>query len=121
MTGRQVDVGGSQTSIQQVYAQGVAVTKDVIAGVRLGRATGLKRVKRAVQMIVDQVLNNEISMVGLTTIREYDEYTFTHSMNVCIFSVALGKKLGFSRPSCAIWAWLRCSMMSARRESRRRF
>jgi HD-GYP domain-containing protein (c-di-GMP phosphodiesterase class II) len=82
---------------KQVYAQGVAVTKDVIAGVRLGRATGLKRVKRAVQMIVDQILNNEISMVGLTTIRDYDEYTFTHSMNVCIFSVALGKKLGFSK------------------------
>ena len=83
---------------KQVYAQGVAVTKDVIAGVRLGRATGLKRVKRAVQMVVDQVLNNEISMVGLTTIRDYDEYTFTHSVNVCIFSVALGKKLGFSKP-----------------------
>ena len=36
-------------------------------------------------------------MVGLTTIRDYDEYTFTHSVNVCIFSVALGKKLGFSK------------------------
>ena len=78
-------------------AQGVAVTKDVITGVRLGRATSVKRVKRAVQLIVDQVLNNETSLVGLTTIRDYDEYTFTHSVNVCIFSVALGKKLGFSR------------------------
>jgi HD-GYP domain-containing protein (c-di-GMP phosphodiesterase class II) len=36
-------------------------------------------------------------MVGLTTIRDYDEYTFTHSVNVCIFSVALGTKLGFSK------------------------
>lgn len=36
-------------------------------------------------------------MVGLTTIRDYDEYTFTHSVNVCIFSVAMGKKLGFSK------------------------
>jgi HD-GYP domain-containing protein (c-di-GMP phosphodiesterase class II) len=93
--------GGSSAEARQaskqVYAQGVAVTKDVIAGVRLGRATGLKRVKRAVQMVVDQVLNNEISMVGLTTIRDYDEYTFTHSVNVCIFSVALGKKLGLSK------------------------
>jgi HD-GYP domain-containing protein (c-di-GMP phosphodiesterase class II) len=43
------------------------------------------------------VLNNETSLIGLTTIRDYDEYTFTHSVNVCIFSVALGKKLGFSR------------------------
>ena len=48
-------------------AQGVAVTKDVITGIRLGRATSVKRVKRAVQLIVDQVLNNETSMVGLTT------------------------------------------------------
>jgi HD-GYP domain-containing protein (c-di-GMP phosphodiesterase class II) len=93
--------GGSSVEARQaskqVYAQGVAVTKDVIASVRMGRSTGLKRVKRAVQLVVDQVLNNETSMVGLTTIRDYDEYTFTHSVNVCIFSVALGKKLGFSK------------------------
>ncbi|HEX2250695.1 MAG TPA: HD domain-containing phosphohydrolase [Gemmatimonadales bacterium] len=99
---RGITEGGSSSAearhaSKQVYAQGVAVTKDVIAGVRLGRATGLKRVKRAVQMVVDQVLNNEISMVGLTTLRDYDEYTFTHSVNVCIFSVALGKKLGLSK------------------------
>jgi HD-GYP domain-containing protein (c-di-GMP phosphodiesterase class II) len=38
-----------------------------------------------------------MSMVGMTTVRDYDEYTFTHSVNVCIFSIALGKKLGFSK------------------------
>ena len=48
------------------------------------------------QAIVDQVLNNEGSLMGLTTLRDYDEYTFTHSVNVCIFSVALGRKLGFT-------------------------
>jgi HD-GYP domain-containing protein (c-di-GMP phosphodiesterase class II) len=82
---------------KRVYSQGVAVTRDVITSVRMGRATSVKRVKRAVQLIVDQVLNNETSLMGLTTIRDYDEYTFTHSVNVCIFSVALGKKLGLSR------------------------
>jgi HD-GYP domain-containing protein (c-di-GMP phosphodiesterase class II) len=82
---------------KRTYSQGVAVTKEVITGIRLGRATSVKRVKRAVQMIVDQVLNNETSLMGLTTLRDYDEYTFTHSVNVCIFAVALGKKLGFSK------------------------
>jgi HD-GYP domain-containing protein (c-di-GMP phosphodiesterase class II) len=82
---------------KRTYTQGVAITKEVITGVRLGRSTSVKRVKRAVQMIVDQVLNNETSLLGLTTLRDYDEYTFTHSVNVCIFSVALGKKLGFSK------------------------
>jgi HD-GYP domain-containing protein (c-di-GMP phosphodiesterase class II) len=96
-TQRDPDAEQAKEAAKRVYAQGVAVTKDVITGVRLGRATSVKKVKRAVQLIVDQVLNNETSVVGLTTIRDYDEYTFTHSVNVCIFSVALGKKLGFPR------------------------
>jgi HD-GYP domain-containing protein (c-di-GMP phosphodiesterase class II) len=82
---------------KRTYSQGVAVAKEVVTGIRLGRATSVKKVKRAVQMIVDQVLNNETSLVGLTTLRDYDEYTFTHSVNVCIFAVALGKKLGFAK------------------------
>ncbi len=91
------DAEHAKEQAKRVYSQGVAVTKDVITGARLGRASSVKRVKRAVQLIVDQVLNNETSVVGLTTIRDYDEYTFTHSVNVCIFSVALGKKLGFTK------------------------
>ncbi len=79
------------------YERSVTVTKELISSVRMGRSASVKKVKRAVQSIVDQVLSNEISMVGLTTIRDYDEYTFTHSVNVCIFSVAIGKRLGLTR------------------------
>lgn len=82
---------------KRTYSHGVAVTKDLINSVRLGRTTSVAKVKRAVQSIVDQVLNNETSLLGLTTIRDYDEYTFTHSVNVCILSVAIGKKLGLTR------------------------
>ncbi|HTS88251.1 MAG TPA: HD domain-containing phosphohydrolase [Gemmatimonadales bacterium] len=82
---------------KRTYSHGVAVTRDLINSVRLGRTTSVAKVKRAVQAIVDQVLNNETSLVGLTTIRDYDEYTFTHSVNVCILAVAIGKKLGLTR------------------------
>ena len=81
----------------RTYAQSVTVTKDVMNSVRLGKTPSLKKIKRLVQTIVDQILNNEVSLVGLTTIRDYDEYTFTHSVNVCIFSVALGRRLGFTK------------------------
>ncbi|MEO8622092.1 MAG: HD-GYP domain-containing protein, partial [bacterium] len=64
---------------------------------RLGRSPNIKKIKRIVQGIVDQILNEETSLIGLTTIRDYDEYTFTHSVNVCIFSVALGKRLGLGK------------------------
>jgi HD-GYP domain-containing protein (c-di-GMP phosphodiesterase class II) len=82
---------------KRTYSHGVAVTKEIVNSIRLGRATNIKKAKRAVQMIVDQVLTNETSLVGLTTLRDYDEYTFTHSVNVCIFAVALGRKVGLDK------------------------
>ncbi|MES1259687.1 MAG: HD domain-containing protein, partial [Gemmatimonadota bacterium] len=82
---------------KRTYARGVAAARDVVQGVRMGRMPSTRRLKRAIQAIVDQVMDNELSLTGLTTLREYDEYTFTHSVNVCIFAVALGKRLGFDR------------------------
>lgn len=82
---------------KRTYSQSVAVTKDLMTSVRMGRTPNVKKIKRVVQGIVDQILNEEASLIGLTTIRDYDEYTFTHSVNVCIFSVALGKRLGFGK------------------------
>lgn len=91
------DEAAARALAKRTYSQGVEVTKEVLNSIRLGRTANIRKVKRAVQMIVDQVLTNEASIVGLTTLRDYDEYTFTHSVNVCIFSVALGRKIGFSK------------------------
>jgi len=91
------EVERRKEAAKRTYARSVAVTKEVINSIRMGRTANVKKVKRAVQAIVDQVLNNEASLIGLTTLRDYDEYTFTHSVNVCIFSVALGRKLGFTK------------------------
>jgi HD-GYP domain-containing protein (c-di-GMP phosphodiesterase class II) len=82
---------------KRTYQRSVAVTKEVINSVRMGRTASVKKVKRAVQAIVDQVLSEETSLIGLTTLRDYDDYTFTHSVNVCIFSIALGRKLGLNK------------------------
>ena len=91
------DAERQKEAAKRTYARSVAVTKEVINSIRMGRTANVKKVKRAVQAIVDQVLNNEASLVGLTTLRDYDEYTFTHSVNVCIFGVALGRKLGLTK------------------------
>lgn len=87
----------SKEVAKKTYAQSVSVTRELMTSVRMGRSPNVKKIKRVVQGIVDQILNEETSLIGLTTIRDYDEYTFTHSVNVCIFSVALGKRLGFGK------------------------
>jgi HD-GYP domain-containing protein (c-di-GMP phosphodiesterase class II) len=79
------------------YAKSVAAASDVMHAVAIGQSPNLKVVKRTVQLIVDRILSDEASMLGLTTIRDYQDQTFTHAVNVCIFSVALGRRLGLSR------------------------
>jgi len=85
------------TAAKRTYAQSVQVAKDALGDVRLGKAVNVRKVKRAVQGIVDQVLSNETSMVTMTTLRDFDEYTFTHCVNVCIFSVVIGQRLGLDK------------------------
>lgn len=93
----EVDELDSKERARQTYVRSLDVTRDVMTSARLGRSPGLKRVKRAVQGIVDSILTDAASLVGLTTLREFDEYTFVHSVNVCILAVALGRRLGLSK------------------------
>lgn len=94
-----VDLGleEEKEAAKRTYAQSVRVAREVLTDTRLGKAVNVRKVKRAVQSIVDQVLTNETSMLGMTTLRDFDEYTFTHCVNVCIFSVVLGQKLGLNK------------------------
>ena len=91
------DVERAKERAKRTYSQSVVVAKDLMTSVRMGKSPNIKKIKRVVQGIVDEILNEETSLIGLTTIRDYDEYTFSHCVNVCIFAVAIGKRLGLSK------------------------
>ena len=82
---------------KRTYFRSVEVTRSLLESVRSGKVMNVRRVRRVVQMIVDHILQEEFSLLGLTTLRDYDEPTFTHVVNVCIFSVALGQRIGLSK------------------------
>ncbi|HYO45464.1 MAG TPA: HD domain-containing phosphohydrolase [Gemmatimonadota bacterium] len=82
---------------ERTYRHTVAVTRQLMESLRAGQTLRLTRMRRAVQSIVDQVFDDESLLVGLTNLRDYDEPTFTHSVNVCIFAVSLGQRIGLSR------------------------
>ena len=99
--GRPQEDERSLTAAKRTYAQSVRVAQEVLGDIRIGKAVNVRKVKRAVQGIVDQVLSNEASIVTMTTLRDFDEYTFTHSVNVSIFSVIIGQDTGgsYTRPA----------------------
>ena len=86
-----------RTAAKRTYEESVAISKELFNGTRMGRSANVKQVKQAVQNIVEGVLHNEASLGGLSTLKDYDGYSFTHAVNVCIFCVAIGRRLGLSK------------------------
>jgi HD-GYP domain-containing protein (c-di-GMP phosphodiesterase class II) len=57
----------------------------------------LNTTRRLMQSIFNHIVDNEAFVYGLTNIKNYDEYTLNHSVNVCMLSIALGRRLGLTR------------------------
>jgi putative nucleotidyltransferase with HDIG domain len=53
--------------------------------------------RRLMQSIFNHIVDNESFIYGLTNLKNYDEYTLNHSVNVCMLALALGRRLGLSR------------------------
>jgi HD-GYP domain-containing protein (c-di-GMP phosphodiesterase class II) len=75
----------------------VSVSQEMVESAKTGRSINTVKTKRAIQFLIDQVIHDETNLMSLTAIKNFDEYTFAHSVNVCILSVALGARLGFSK------------------------
>ena len=73
--------------------------KEVAEKISCQKKAGVRKSLRVIQNMVDLVMEDEPILLGLSTIRDYDDYTFTHSVNVAILSMCLGQRMGLSRTS----------------------
>lgn len=85
-----------EISEEKIYNETFNTLKSTLTAVREGQGADVPKVKEAVNHIVKKVLENESVFMNLTGIRDIDNYTFLHSVDVCIFSVITGKKIGLS-------------------------
>ncbi|MBS3805644.1 MAG: HD-GYP domain-containing protein [Oleiphilaceae bacterium] len=89
-----VQVFDEMSSARPAYNEARALAKSVMAGLRVGRAIDLNEAKKVVNDCVDSILRNEDALLLLTKLKDKDEYTAEHSLNVSILSAAFGKHLG---------------------------
>lgn len=55
-----------------------------------------QRVMEIVDKIISNILANNEIIANLSDIRSVDDYTFSHSVNVCIYSLIIGIGLGYT-------------------------
>ncbi len=53
--------------------------------------------RRLVQSVYNHIVDNESFVYGLTNLKNHDDYTLNHSVNVCALSVGLGRRIGLQR------------------------
>lgn len=83
------------------YAKAAGTVGEMVQTVREGRAPSFKQAKRAIQNIVDLMMDDEAVLLGLTTLRCHDQYTHNHSVNVSVLSLALGNRVGYPKAELA--------------------
>ena len=86
-------------SAETAYAGSLASLKEVIGKVSSNRPAGIRKTVRIVQKTVDLVFEKRSVLLKLSTLRDYDDYTYTHSVNVSILAVCLGQHIGLSKIS----------------------
>ncbi len=83
------------------YAGAASAVGKLVQDSREKGTIGFKQAKRAIQSIVDLMMNDEASLLGLTTLRCHDQYTHNHSVNVSLLSMALGNRAGYPKVELA--------------------
>jgi len=84
-------------SAEIAYAGSLASLKEVIGKVSDNRPAGIRKTVRIVQKTVDLVFEKRSILLKLSTLKDYDDYTYTHSVNVSILAICLGQHIGLTK------------------------
>jgi len=81
----------------RTYLQGLRAFKDVLRYDGFKDQRKIRRARRAVQGLVDRFLEDEATVLALAQIRGHDLKLFHHCLNVSLYALAIGQRLGMSR------------------------
>jgi len=78
-----------------VHREARRLTKNLMDEARLGASINTEQAKSTVKNCVNSILRNPDAMLWMTKMRDKDEYTSEHCLNVCVLAIAFGRHLGF--------------------------
>jgi HD-GYP domain-containing protein (c-di-GMP phosphodiesterase class II) len=82
---------------KKIFFETIGTVKEVVTQIKGDQHADARKLKRLVQKTIHILMEDDSILLGLTTIKNYDEYTYNHSVNVAIYALAIGRRLGFPR------------------------
>jgi putative nucleotidyltransferase with HDIG domain len=84
----------SISGLRRSYARSLDVLRGVSLALEVDEGFDLTGATWAVEQLVEHTLAQPAASLLLSTMKSHDEYTFYHSVNVCILSIALARLAG---------------------------
>jgi HD-GYP domain-containing protein (c-di-GMP phosphodiesterase class II) len=81
----------------RIYFLSIVHLKDSFQRHQRNEGIKIQSTRRLMQSIYNHIVDNESFVFGMTNLKNYDEYTLNHSVNVCLLATALGRRLGLNR------------------------
>ncbi|WP_319764209.1 HD-GYP domain-containing protein [Maridesulfovibrio sp.] len=82
---------------RRVHKEALRYSRKFIDDVRKGRTVAVEEAVPIVGEVIDSLTTNEPAALTLAFLKKYDEYTYTHCINVNLYALLLGKALGLKR------------------------
>lgn len=83
--------------VDTLYGEALGYAHEFIDDIKNGKPFDFNDATPLVGEFIDSVFRNESAAAAISKIKAFDEYTYTHCINVSILAVILGKRLGYSR------------------------
>ena len=81
---------------KELHDKTCAYVDDIFKVLNKGGQLDIDSVKIVVSELVENIISNPDTMIWLSQLKDKDEYTAIHSVNVCILSLTFGRTLGLS-------------------------
>jgi len=87
-------IGSDMAAIRQLYSNAVSAAQSVWESATVEGMPDVPAALQTVEGLAEAVTQNRTALVALTAMRNYDNYTFTHMVNVSILTMGQARALG---------------------------
>lgn len=86
----------TQGEPRKIYKKALKVVDQIFRDVRMGEIPSSEEAMKVVKEMVQLTITEPHALFALSMLKDYDNYTFTHSVNVSVIALAVGRACGAS-------------------------
>ena len=87
---------------RKIRGASIQVVKEFMGNAATGQSIDPKKVQLASKTLTGSVFRNVDALLSLTTLKNYSEHTYTHSVNVSILTLAIAHSAGVSEEEAEV-------------------